>query len=142
MAIDYALLKKSGSGLQQLIYDLNKERISVVLRQNKDGIIYGITYVDHQTKCVFNGSDLGKAYSAKMILERTSTPGEKLIPALADEKKNFQQSEVFLQDSSAIRPPKQEFNKPDIAHSVTAAPAYVPFQLRKRKRKKKKQLKF
>ena len=32
--------------------------------------VYGITYVDHQTKTVFNGSDLGKAYSAKSILAR------------------------------------------------------------------------
>ena len=29
-----------------------------------------MTYVDHTTKCVFNGSDLGKQYSAKAILER------------------------------------------------------------------------
>src|SRR5690606_37382212 len=27
-------------------------------------------YVDHQTKCVFNGSTLGKQYSAKAIQER------------------------------------------------------------------------
>ena len=31
---------------------------------------YGITYVDLKTKCVFNGSDVGKEYSAKGILER------------------------------------------------------------------------
>jgi len=41
-----------------------------VLRQNADGVIYGITYVDHQTKCVFNGSDLGKPYSATQMQER------------------------------------------------------------------------
>lgn len=35
-AIDFVLLKKSGAGLSQLMNDLNKERISVVLRQNKD----------------------------------------------------------------------------------------------------------
>ena len=39
----------------------------VVLRQNDTGIIYGITYVDHKTRCVFNGSNLGKQYSANAI---------------------------------------------------------------------------
>lgn len=29
-----------------------------------------MTYIDHQTKCVFNGSDLGKPYSANQIQER------------------------------------------------------------------------
>jgi hypothetical protein len=28
-----------------------------------------LTYIDHNTKCVFNGSEIGKAYSAKAILE-------------------------------------------------------------------------
>lgn len=55
--------------LQQLKGLLRKDGIDVVVRQNKDGLIYGMTYVDHKTKCVFNGSDLGN-YSAKAILER------------------------------------------------------------------------
>ena len=29
-----------------------------MIRQNEKGIVYGITYVDHQIKCVHNGSDL------------------------------------------------------------------------------------
>ncbi len=29
-----------------------------------------MTYVDHETKCVFNGSDLGKPYSANQMQER------------------------------------------------------------------------
>lgn len=35
-----------------------------------EGLIYGITYVDLKTKCVFNGSDLGKVYSAMGIQQR------------------------------------------------------------------------
>jgi hypothetical protein len=69
-AIDWALLKPNQSSLPTFIKALEKESIHTVLRQNKEGIIYGITYIDHKTKCVFNGSDLGKPYSAKGILER------------------------------------------------------------------------
>jgi hypothetical protein len=56
--------------LLELIQALEKEKIQVMLRQNANGIIYGMTYVDHQTKCVFNGSELGKPYSANQMQER------------------------------------------------------------------------
>jgi len=69
-AIDLAILKQPILTLPDLMNTLAKDGINVVLRQNEDGVIYGITYVDHRTKCVFNGSILGKQYSAKGILER------------------------------------------------------------------------
>jgi len=67
--IEWKLAKNSRS-LTSFADELSRESINVVLRQNGDGPIYGITYVDFKTKCVFNGSDLGKEYSAKAILER------------------------------------------------------------------------
>lgn len=69
-AIDFSFVKQPKQSLQSLITALQKERIQLVLRQNDKGIIYGLTYIDHQTKCVFNGSDLGKPYSANQIQER------------------------------------------------------------------------
>ena len=75
-AIDFALMKRSNQSLPALMKSLQKENIDTVLRQNSDGIIYGITYVDHKTRCVFNGSHLGKQYSANAIVQRCA--GEKL----------------------------------------------------------------
>lgn len=43
--------------------------IQVVFRQNEEGRIYGITFTDHQSKAVFNGSALGKSYSANALVE-------------------------------------------------------------------------
>lgn len=51
---------------------LEKAGIYVLLRQSKDGRVYGITFVDNQSKVVFNGSELGKPYSAKALLEKIS----------------------------------------------------------------------
>ena len=56
--------------LQALVSGLERKGIHVALRKNDAGLVYGITYVDHQTKCVFNGSALGKQYSAKGIQGR------------------------------------------------------------------------
>jgi len=69
--IDLALLNKR-LDMKVLVGSLKKEGIDIVLRQNEQGVIYGITYVDHATKAVFNGSALGKTYSANAIRERCS----------------------------------------------------------------------
>src|SRR5690606_36677597 len=63
--------------LDQLRNTLQKQGIDTVLRKSDTEMVYGITYVDHATKSVFNGSALGKPYSAKAIQERClslSTP--------------------------------------------------------------------
>jgi len=61
---------------QTLLKALAGEQIALVFRQNENGLIYGVTFIDHKNKVVFNGSDLGKGYSAKAIMERLSVKDE------------------------------------------------------------------
>jgi hypothetical protein len=44
--------------------ELEKNGISVIFRENEEKRIYGVTFVDHQEKTVFNGSKMGKEFSA------------------------------------------------------------------------------
>lgn len=46
---------------------LKNKNIEVVFRQNETGKLYGVTFIDHNSKTVFKGSDLGKAYSANSL---------------------------------------------------------------------------
>ena len=55
------------------IKELAKRQVKVVFRQNEAALTYGVTFVDNRNKTVFNGSDLGKIYSAKSLLERLNT---------------------------------------------------------------------
>jgi len=48
---------------------LSANNINVVFRQNDTGRIYGVTFIDHQNKCVINGSRLGKEFSANVFNE-------------------------------------------------------------------------
>ncbi|WP_349293573.1 relaxase/mobilization nuclease domain-containing protein [Flavobacterium aquiphilum] len=69
-AIDIALLNDRAMSINELARLLEKEGIHPVFRRSVEGRLFGITYVDHTTKNVFNGSSLGKQYSAKAIEER------------------------------------------------------------------------
>ena len=46
---------------------LEEQGISVLFRTNDEGRIYGVTFIDHEQKCVFNGSRLGKEFSANIF---------------------------------------------------------------------------
>jgi hypothetical protein len=130
-AIDLGLLKRPKQPLQSLVKALEKEGINTVVRQNGDGLIYGITYVDHRTKCVFNGSALGKPYSAKGILERCGDIGEQLT-----QKQDFVKqpsSKTFLPEEKATVPAAQQAKEENGLLETFLQPehtsGYVPYPL-------------
>jgi hypothetical protein len=47
---------------------LKEQGVQVLYRQNDEGRLYGITFIDHGAKAVFNGSGLGKSYSAASLV--------------------------------------------------------------------------
>ncbi|MCM1151660.1 MAG: relaxase/mobilization nuclease domain-containing protein [Alistipes sp.] len=55
---------------QTLRERLQAFRIDLYLRRNDTGRIVGVTFIDHENRCVANGSRLGKAYSANAFEER------------------------------------------------------------------------
>ena len=140
--IDLAFLKQPKQSLQGLIKALEKEGINTVLRQSAEGIVYGLTYVDHKTKCVFNGSTIGKQYSAKGILERCTEPQET----------HAQKQDFAKQPSSKTLVPDEQKSVPatlknkesiDLLETLLQpehTSGFVPYQLTKkggRKRKKR-----
>lgn len=79
-SIDKALQSPSIQTSQQFASALEKKGMSVIFRTNTEGRTYGITFVDNQLRVVFNGSALGKSYSANAILERLSTNADTITP--------------------------------------------------------------
>lgn len=62
-AIQHARSREELTGL------LRKDRIDVVFRENEQGRIYGVTFIDHNRREVFNGSRMGKEFSANVFNE-------------------------------------------------------------------------
>ena len=150
-AIDMFLSGKKVT-LQDLIKALEKQGIHVALRQNDTGLIYGITYVDHQTKCVFNGSILGKQYSAKAIQERCQqkvVPEQKLPKHSAQEPIGLQpqasageaETKAHSNSIQIAAPFKEIENILDTLMQTEYTSNYLPYQLkRKRKKRRRKNL--
>ena len=53
---------------------LEKQGITALFRTNDEGRIYGATFIDHEQKCVFNGSRLGKEFSANVFHDLFNEP--------------------------------------------------------------------
>jgi hypothetical protein len=150
-AIDLAFLK-GGLSLTELVKTLEKEGVNTVFRKNKEGLIYGITYVDHTTKCVFNGSVLGKEYSAKAIQERcvsftipqyktTNSNNEKLKPILFEAPNSEIMKTLFgddFRDNKYIGSNTIMGQLADILIQSEQAANYVSNQFKGKKKKKKR----
>jgi len=115
---------------------LHGESIYVLLRQAADGRTYGITFVDNKSQTVFNGSNLGKGYTAKAILEQmsdTSFKGGSINTSPPDTEITQPQKFIELNLGAAdlikdlVTAEQHDFTSPDAA-------------IKKRKKKKRKHL--
>jgi hypothetical protein len=99
---DYLAITKA-----TFVAELARQNIDVVFRQNDKGLTYGITFVDNKRKTVFNGSDLGKAFSAKAITERFSL----VEKSLKKEKELKKEQDTYLKapkHKTYLKSPQQQ----------------------------------
>jgi hypothetical protein len=89
------------------------------------GEVHGVTFVDNETKCVFNGSDLGKEYSAKGIAERINDlKYPKRLPKKNWKKSSYSEKPVdiklgfgeLFKDVVSVTP--TDFTSPEVALRV------------------------
>ncbi|CAN5580205.1 conjugal transfer protein MobB [soil metagenome] len=135
------------------INQLEKAGISVQIRENEEGRIYGITFVDHVTKSVFKGSDLGKQFSANALSQKLQLNN----PVFAVDYKELKNTSRFLQSPSTPPfHPKKIINPLEISYAplsglenaitelLAAKKSSIDFVSpgfsRKKKRKKKRNL--
>jgi hypothetical protein len=82
--------------LAELAIELHKEGIEVLIRHNRDGAVYDLTYIDHQLKAVAADVDLGNAYRATSILKDMA--GQALTPdPLAQSLLNLKVPQILSQ---------------------------------------------
>lgn len=138
-SIDW-IMHRPPASLELLRLKLQQEKISMILRQNDKGIVYGITFIDHRSKCVFNGSDIGKEYSAKAILEKCNK-GE----VIADQQRPVQAQNIITTKTEKSHtatelPEIKQQQRSIVGELITPAEQHqqLPYELRKRKKNKRK----
>ena len=148
-AVDMLLIKNAGLTIENFQELLRKQGIDAVIHKNNDGRIYGLTYIDHTTKCVFKGSKVGEEYGINAILQRCASAPENSIKNLqisTPTEKNTFQIKVHEDEKgnqhNALQPDLSPgMVKQDGIIELLFDPEYVnetiPWALR-RKRKKKK----
>lgn len=127
---------------------MSQQKIFVLLRLSADGKPYGITFVDNISKCVFNGSDLGKQYSVAALTGRIHragmdsstkesplTPGRMLRPG---NDKLYKNVLIEKQISSASLSKQADDGLGDKLTESKTFNENIPFQLRRKKKRKKK----
>jgi len=131
--IDKVLASHPRFSRNDLYHLLKKETIKVLYRENKEGLVYGITFIDQFRKSVFNGSDLGREYSAKALTAR-------MVKEDQYQHQELKQSNDYRPATIHHHEPlKQTNNILSDLLQTRRLDDHLPGQLqRKRKRKKKK----
>lgn len=136
-------LSQSPSTMKELMEHLKQKNIYTLLRQNAEGRLYGITFVDNQNKVVFNGSDLGKGYSASALQSRLATGNEKSLTKNETKDSSSggsiqkEMSQQKHQEKTVALSTKTE-SPLDVMLSTKEQYDNTPNSLLKKKRKKKK----
>ena len=98
-AIVAGALKRSATR-EEFRGNLHHRGIDVLFRENDEGRLYGITFIDHNNGCVANGSRLGKELSANAIAEWFDRPHPELsAPIQQSEKGSIPQILTSDEDS-------------------------------------------
>ena len=80
--------------------NLYRKGIDVLLRENEEGRLYGITFIDHNNGCVVNGSRLDKELSANAVAEWFDRPHPELFDSIQhSEKGSIPQTQTSDGDS-------------------------------------------
>ena len=113
---------------------LLQSKIDILWRTNKENFLYGVTYIDHYSKTVFNGSELGKEYSAAAVREIynkqvTEVRSEQIAPATR---------------ISELPQSITESNKENLLDELTGRSSafdnQLPYQLRKKRKRNQRKI--
>jgi hypothetical protein len=142
--LDHVLSDPAIVSKADLIKALHGQQVYTLLRMNEQGTMYGATFVDNEHKVVFNGSSLGKAYSANALNERFQENQRLTHPTRARSlkqrftfPKGVKQAIKLDKDwREQIKQPKQ----PTLFKTLleTAPPQQGQFKAQRKKRRKKR----
>ncbi|MDR2936394.1 MAG: relaxase/mobilization nuclease domain-containing protein [Rikenellaceae bacterium] len=123
----------SGGRQKKFINLLKAQGIDTVFRTNDEGCIYGATFIDHNTREVYNGSRIGKEFSANAFEKLFNDPGQSPFEAPHRDRHHGQEQASTIEqlfgmfDFGADGPPPEEQDEDEM----------MPVRKKKRQYKRK-----
>jgi hypothetical protein len=125
---------------QEFLKNLSDKGIDAVFRTNEAGRIYGVTFIDHNNKEVYNGSRLGKEFSANVFEHLFNEPeAEPRFPKQDDDGmtvKNSLAGDFSLSSFGLESVIEQAFGLFDFTENYPDSEDEYLAQRRKKKKKK------
>ena len=125
---------------------LKEKGTGVFFRQNENGRIYGVTFIDHGNRTVLNGSRLGKEFSANVFQERFAGNQSTEKQSLPYENRDWNYRQVYGGSRNTESIERRQEHEADISVGLLnppsnpvpdyAEPLWIEEQRRKRKKKK------
>lgn len=107
------------SGKDDFISRLKDKGIDLVLRTNESGRIYGVTFVDHSTQTVLNGSRLGPQFSANAFERWFNGDGEKPMVSAPNTQTPIPNTSQSTSGASTPPPPPPSSAQPQTQQTAT-----------------------
>jgi len=139
-----AAMQTAGSDRALFEHELMRQGIGVVFRQNEAGRIYGATFIDHADRTVFNGSRLGKEFSAGVFNDLFAGQGTTTVQVSREPEPEHSRTTEWQEQGTDYRPGHKDDtirNVADAFNLFVSVPGGasgdhpVPKQKRKKKRK-------
>lgn len=103
------------SGKDDFVSNLKEQNIDVLLRKNDEGRIYGVTFIDHNTMTVLNGSRLGREFSANSFEQWFNDDGQR--PQVTRPQNELQDYGQQQNDTRQSHPSSQSSSQYQPSHS-------------------------
>lgn len=137
--IDKALQTYRPYNRASLAACLKQAQVQVVFRESAGGQVYGVTFLDHGQRAVMNGSELGKAYSAKALLGSLPAPAA-VAPAQRQVARPLEMPTPTTLPRRALTPASVPDAPALLQELLQASPGAegLPYELRKQRKKRKR----
>lgn len=88
-------MQQSGS-IDEFKLLLKEKNIEPIFRQNEEGRIYGVSFIDYQNKTILNGSRLGKEFSANVFHEKFTDENRNLTMVTEQTENKIESESDFI----------------------------------------------
>lgn len=119
------------SSLERFKKALSRYNIKLLISRSKEGRVFGLSYIDHGSKIIIKGSELGKSYAAMGLVARFARNQKVSV------RENNEQGAISLQHAEQFVTGKGQGLMPDLNFLLEPGEGQAIPTVNKRKKRKK-----